>query len=168
MHIDLEAELSAPVGVVFGVMANPDRYADAVPDIVRVETLSQVRSGLGTRFRETRRQGKREASATMEITECVEDEQLVFRSEMAGTTWETTYSLGTEPGSGGTRVRMKMVATPRKFVARLLLPLIKKKIGAALANDLEAVDRFCRRLVTKDGEAYGTGAEREGLPPCCR
>ena len=142
MRIDLDTLMAAPREIVFGAMASPDRYAEAVPDIVRVEILSQTRSGSGTHFRETRRQGKREASATMEIAECVEGERLVFRSEMAGATWETTYSLASEVG-GGTRVRMTMIATPNKPLAHLLLPLIKKKIAAALLTDIEALDRYC-------------------------
>lgn len=144
MRIEIEATVRTSPELVFSVLEDPDCYAEAVPEIVRTQILSEIRSGAGTSFREIRRQGKREISAVMEIGECDENERIVFRSEMAGADWETVYVL--QPDAAGTRINMVMKATPKKLVARLLLPLVKKRISQALAGDLEAVDVYCARL----------------------
>ncbi len=46
--------IHAPVESVFQILADIENYSKAVPDIVGVEMLSEVTSGVGARFRETR------------------------------------------------------------------------------------------------------------------
>ncbi|MGK7312992.1 MAG: SRPBCC family protein [Candidatus Longimicrobiales bacterium M2_2A_002] len=61
--------IDAPADRVFRVIADIREYSQAQPDIVGVEFLSDRQYGVGTRFREIRRMGKREATTELEVTE---------------------------------------------------------------------------------------------------
>jgi len=58
----------------YGGMAHIDNFRKAVPGITSVEFLSETRSGVGTRFRETRVMNGREATVELEVTEFVEND----------------------------------------------------------------------------------------------
>jgi carbon monoxide dehydrogenase subunit G len=61
MKISLQRHVNAPMEVVFDAIAHIENFSQAAPHIVGVEYLSEQKRGVGTRFRETRRMGKREA-----------------------------------------------------------------------------------------------------------
>ncbi len=46
--------IGAPVGVVFRAITDVEILPDVVPDVLSTEFLSEIRSGAGTRFHETR------------------------------------------------------------------------------------------------------------------
>jgi uncharacterized protein YndB with AHSA1/START domain len=46
--------IRAPVDLVFQTVADIRRFSQALPHVVKVEFLSDARTGVGTRFRETR------------------------------------------------------------------------------------------------------------------
>ena len=65
--------VQAPADRVFRTVSDIREFARAVPDVLGVEFLSEARTGVGTRFRETRRFGKREAATELEVTELEEN-----------------------------------------------------------------------------------------------
>ena len=79
--------IDAPADFVFRTVAEIDNYSKAIPHIVNVEFLSDVRSGVGSRFRETRLMMGREASTILEVTEYVENERVRIVSDEGGTIW---------------------------------------------------------------------------------
>ena len=84
----VETRIHAPVDEVFRTVADIHNFATAVPEIVDVEFLSERRSGVGTRFRETREMGSRSASTVLEVTEYVENERVRLVSEAGGAAHE--------------------------------------------------------------------------------
>lgn len=139
---ELSRTVDAPVGAVFSVVADVSRFSEAVPHIEHVEFLSEARTGVGVRFRETRVMGNKKATTVLEVTECVPDERVRFVSDHGGTVWDTTFTV--EPGAEGrgTRLGMVMEARPHKLVARLLAPLVKGLVAKAVAADLDAVKAY--------------------------
>lgn len=69
-HID------APIERVFSTVAHIENFAKAVPQIVATEFLTDVTSGVGTRFRETRLMHGRETTTVLEVTEYAENERV--------------------------------------------------------------------------------------------
>ena len=61
-HTRLSRIIRAPATDVFETVANAINYTKAVPEIVKVGFLGDQRSGVGTRFRETRPMGRREVT----------------------------------------------------------------------------------------------------------
>jgi uncharacterized protein YndB with AHSA1/START domain len=133
--------IDAPVERVFDVVSDISQFSQAIPHIVRVELLSERRSGVGTRFRETRRMGGREASTELEVTEYEPPQRVRIVSDTHGTIWDTVFT--TTGVGGGTELRMVMDARAHKLLPRLLNPLVMWMIRKAIAGDMDAVKAYC-------------------------
>lgn len=136
--------IQAPIETVFDTVANIENFKKAVPQIVRVEFLSDTRAGVGTRFRETRLMGKREATVELEVTECVPNDRIRIISDTHGTVWDTVFSV--KPARNqGVELEMVMDATAYKFLPKIMNPLIKGVIRKAIEKDMDAVKAYCEQ-----------------------
>ena len=140
-NVTVTRSIDAPVDVVFRAVAHVEQFSQAVPGILRVEFLSDVKSGVGARFRETRTMMGREASTELEVTEHVENERVRIVSEAGGALWDTVFT--TVPDGEGTALKMVMDAQPRSASARMTLPLIIGAVRKAVEQDMDAVKAFC-------------------------
>ena len=156
--------IDAPAEVVFRTVADIGHFSQAVPHIVNVEFLSEVRSGVGTRFRETRVMNGREASTELEVTEHVENDRVRIVSEAGGAVWDTVFTVS--PSDDGTELAMAMDARPQTLSARLAVPLMLRMVRGAVARDMDAVKAFCERARASPGDgasaASGGPAESGG------
>ena len=142
-NVTVTRRIDAPVDVVFRTVAHVEQFSQAVPHIVRVEFLSEVKSGVGARFRETRMMMGREASTELEVTEYVENERVRIASEAGGALWDTVFTVA--PDGEGTELKMVMDATPRTMGARTTLPLVIGAVQKAVEQDMDSVKAFCER-----------------------
>jgi uncharacterized protein YndB with AHSA1/START domain len=133
--------IAAPVEVVFATVSNISELSRALPHIVKVEFLSDVRSGVGTRFRETRLMKGREATTELEVTEFVNNDRIRLVANNYGTVWDTLFTV--KPASGGTELTMTMDASTDKLLPRIMNFLIAGTVRKAVEGDLDAVKRFC-------------------------
>ena len=133
--------IAAPVDRVFATVAHIDRFQEAVPHITNVEFLTETRSGVGTRFRETRLMRGREASTELEVTEYVQDERVRLVSDGGGTVWDTVFTV--QASGSGTELSMVMDARPYKLTARVVNPMISRMLTKALETDMDAVKAYC-------------------------
>lgn len=133
--------IAAPVERVFDAVAHIDRFSDAVPNIRDVEYLSDIRRGVGTRFKETREMNGREASSVLEVTEYEENKRVRLVSDAGGTVWDTLFTV--QPANGETELAMVMEARPHTLLARVSTPMIKGMVAKAIQADLEAVKEYC-------------------------
>jgi len=136
--------IAAPVATVFDTVAHIENFSKAVPHIVNVEFLSDVRSGVGTRFRETRLMNERQASTELEVTEYVDNERVRIVGDAGGTVWDTVFTVA-RSDAGGTVLEMVMDARAYKPLAKLMNPLIKGVVRKAIEKDLDAVKSYCER-----------------------
>ena len=132
-----------PAEDVFQVIADIPNYARVVPDIVKVEMLSDVTRGMGARFRETRLMRGKEATTELQVTEYVENERIRMEADEGGTVWDSVFTV--TPERGGTELELTMEAKPHKLMARLFTPFLKPMLTKAVATDLDAVKDFCER-----------------------
>lgn len=133
--------IHAPIDKVFDTIAHVDNFSKAVPGILEVEYLSDRRKGVGTRFRETRRMGNREASTELEVTEYVANDRVRLVADEGGTVWDTVFSV--KPVGDAVELTMVMDAKPHKLTARLMNPLIKGMVQKHIEKDLDAVKSYC-------------------------
>ena len=141
---EIQRTIAAPADKVFAAVADVRQFSRAVEHIERVEFVSDTRTGLGTRFRETRRMRGRESTVELEITEFAAPERVRFLSEAGGVKWDTVFTVARARG-GNTRLTMVMEATPLTLPARLMVPLMKGMVRKAIAADMDAVKRYCER-----------------------
>jgi uncharacterized protein YndB with AHSA1/START domain len=142
VRTSLSRTIDAPIEKVFDTVAHIENFSKANPRIIQVEFLSDRHSGVGTRFRETRRMGKRAVSTELEVTEYVPNERVRLVSDAGGTIWDTTFT--TRPASGGgAELSLVMTAEAYKIVAKVLNPLIRGMVRRAIEDDLDAVKAYC-------------------------
>lgn len=146
--------IKAPVERVFDAVAHIENFSEAVSTITNVEFLSEQRRGVGTRFRETRVMGRREATTELEVTEYEPGERIRLMAEEGGSTWDSVFT--TKADDDGTLLELTMVATPHTMAARLLNPLTKGMVAKAIRGDMDAVKAYCERT-----EADGDGRASE-------
>lgn len=133
--------IDAPVDFVFNTVAEIDNFSKAIPHIVDVEFLSDVKRGVGSRFRETRLMMGREATTVLEVTEYVENERVRLVSDEGGTVWDSVFSV--RPADGGTELTLVMDAAPYTFKSRVFVPIMKLVIRMGLVKDMDAVKQYC-------------------------
>ncbi|MHC4136946.1 MAG: SRPBCC family protein [Planctomycetota bacterium] len=134
--------IHAPIETVFATVAQIENYSKAVPQIVSVEFLSDVRSGVGTHFRETRLMGGKQTRTELAVTEYVENDHIRLVTDTHGTVWDSVFTVKPATG-GGVELTLVMDAHAHKFLAKLTNPLIKGAIRKALEKDMDAVKAFC-------------------------
>ena len=83
--------IDAPVDVVFKAVSEVGNLPNTVPDIVKVEFLSDVKSGVGTRFRETRLMNGKESMTELEVTEFIDNEHVRMVADSHGTVWDSVF-----------------------------------------------------------------------------
>lgn len=141
---EIQRAIAAPADKVFAAVANVEHFSRAVENIERVEFVSDTRTGVGTRFRETRLMRGREATVELEITEFAPPERVRFLSEAGGVKWDTVFTV-VAGRYGNARLMLVMEATPLTLPARLMVPLMKGMVRKAIAADMDAVKRYCER-----------------------
>jgi len=140
-EITVTKSIDAPVEKVFNTVADIRNFSQAVPEVVHVEYLSDIKTGVGTRFRETRSIKGREAKTELEVTEYVENKKVRIVSDTNGTIWDSVFTV--KPVGEFTELKLEMEARAYKLLPRLMNPVIKGVIKKALINDMEAVKAFC-------------------------
>ncbi len=134
--------IDAPSDEVFRTVARIEQFSQAIPHIVKIEFLSDEKSGVGTRFRETRVMKGKAVSTELEITECVDKKLVRIVSDSYGTVWDTVFTVS--PTSNGlTELKMVMEARAHKLMARLMNPFVMSAIRSALEADMDAVKAYC-------------------------
>ena len=141
---ELQRTIAAPQDKVFAAVAEVEQFSRAVEGIERVEFVTDTRTGLGTRFRETRLMRGREATVELEITEFASPERVRFLSEAGGVRWDSVFTVSAARG-GNTRLTLVMEATPLTLPARLMVPLMKGMVRKAIAADMDAVKAYCEQ-----------------------
>lgn len=137
--------IAAPPERVFETVAHIENFAEVVDSITNIEFLSEQRTGVGTRFRETRMMKRREATTTLEVTEYRPPELVRIVSDEGGTIWDTVFSVKRMGAS--TELSMVMDARPYKLLARIMTPLISGMVRKAVKSDMDAVKRHCERAI---------------------
>lgn len=141
--IQVTRRIDAPVEKVFQTIADIRQFTQAIPHIVKVEFLSESRTGVGTRFRETRLMHGKEASTELEVTEYEENKKVRLVADSHGAVWDTIFRV--EPADGQVEMQMVMESRPYKLLPRLMNLLIGGMVQKAVESDMDAVKEFCER-----------------------
>lgn len=147
----LEQRIRAPRARVFELATDVARMPEFVRGIARVELLTDGPLRVGTRWRETRRFGKREATEELELTAFDPPRAWSVGSETMGCRFRFEFELEEEPGGGATTLRLRCGALPRALLARVLSFLLGPMLAA------------CRRAT--EGDLRDLAAACEEAPP---
>jgi hypothetical protein len=149
----------APHDVVFSAVADARAFAGAVPGVIAVEFLSDVRSGPGTRFRRirstpvsvdnrvARHRGDIDQSeievSDFEVTEYIKNERLRIVNETRGAVWDSIFTITPIPNA--TLLSMRSEVRSHPFIARLVMPIVAFFRRKAIEAEINAVKVYCEQ-----------------------
>ena len=139
--ITLQRTIDAPLERVFETIADIGKYSQAVPHITEVEILSDVQSGVGTRFRETRVVKGHETTTEIEVAEYETNRHIRCVSDTHGTVWDTLFEVASRGGK--TVLTMTMDARAYKLLSKVTNTLIRGMVAKAVEDDMDAVKSYC-------------------------
>lgn len=140
--IELSTQINAPVDRVFDLFTDFERMSERVPQIKRLEVLTEGPVGKGTRFRETRVMFGKEATETLEVTDFQPGRRCAIGCDTCGSRFETVFTF--RPQGGGTLVEQVTTCTPLTFMAKVMTPLSLMMMGPmkkAMQGDLDTMKR---------------------------
>lgn len=140
-QITVKRTIDASVEKVFETVSNINNFSKAIPHITKVQILSDVKSGVRLRFRETRLTKGKETTEELEVTEFVDNDHVRIVCDSHGTVWDSLFSVA--PAEGQTELTLTMDARSYKLLSKLMTPLIKGMIVKALEQDMDSVKRYC-------------------------
>jgi uncharacterized membrane protein len=133
--------IDAPIEKVFDTVAHVENFAKAVPHIVGIEFLSDIKSGVGTRFLETRRMRGKETTTELEVTEYIENARVHILADAGGTVWDSVFEVA--PESDRVQLTVSMDARAYKLMSKLVNPFIKGFVKKAIESDMDSVKIYC-------------------------
>lgn len=143
MEIRAAKQVNAPIDVTFVVFSDITKIQERVAGITKVEILSDVTRGVGTRWRETRIMFGQEATEEMEISAFQPNQSYDVVAESRGTKYHARYTFAEH--HGGTLVEMIFSGTSTTLAGQLMSVFnflfagaTRKALEADLA-DLKAV-----------------------------
>lgn len=138
--------IAAPLDFVFNTISTVDGFQSAVPQITNVEFLTEQRSGVGTRFRETRVLNGKEAKATLEIAELEPLKRVRMLSNEGGVVWDSVFTVNEHQSQ--TELKLVMEARPTNPLGHLMVPLILNWIQSAIEADMSSIKSWCETAET--------------------
>ncbi len=146
MDVRVSKQIAAPIDVVFDVFSDITQIEDRIDGISKVEILSDVSSGVGTRWRETRVMFGREATEEMEISALTLNQSYEVVASSHGMDYHSIYTFK-EQGDG-TLVEMIFSGKPVSLAAKLMTPLgilMKGATRKAFEADMDNLKVLCER-----------------------
>ena len=135
--------IAAPVDKVFRTVAHIEQFSQVVPQITKIEFLTDQKTGVGTRFRETRLMKGKEAATELEVTEYEPPQRVRIVADSHGTVWDTVFTV--TPAPEGSQLEMVMDAKAYKLLPKLMNPLVCGMIKKFVEADMDAVKEHCEK-----------------------
>ena len=144
--LKLQRRIAASPERCFEVFTDIERLADIVPDITKIEKLTDGPVGVGTRIRCTRMIFGKEASETMEAVICEPPRRYRLEARSHGAVYLTTYTF--QPDGKDTLVNFDFQATPVSLSAKIIRPFFKLLEGSmqrAMLREFDALQTECEK-----------------------
>lgn len=143
--IVLQESIAAPRERVFAIATDIENTPQVFSQIVRVEMIAAPKdsaglSDVGTRWKETRKAGGREATVELAITQRRVPESFRVSCEVMGTRFDTDFVFASR-GSNETQLTLTTTATPRGLVSRLMTGMMGGMMAKGLREDVASLKR---------------------------
>ncbi|MEM7163946.1 MAG: SRPBCC family protein [Planctomycetota bacterium] len=143
-QVQVSQTINAPQAVVFDAVTNLSKLHETSPAIVGVEFLTEQKSGVGTRFIETRKHGKQEMKTELEVTEYREPEHARMVADSHGTIWDTVFTV--DGDANQCTLTLTMDARAHKLMGKIMNTLMKGMFRKGMAKHLDSVKAHCESL----------------------
>jgi hypothetical protein len=127
--------------VVFGWIEDPERASQWQPDVAGQEVLHDEPGMVGTEFRELLADGRRHVHMHGRITEFTPNRSMAVLLKAEGMTVTARYEL--HPHPAGTLLQVQQSLSLPGRLAKLLEPLIRRRVAARARADLRRLKNLC-------------------------
>jgi carbon monoxide dehydrogenase subunit G len=148
IQLQITHTLPAPPERAFQGLTNLENADAWMPDLIRIERLDDAASGVGSRWRETRKLYGKESTEELEVTAFEPPSRFGLRidgSRGSSGSGIYTFDYNLSPDGGGTRVVLDAsisgVSRVREWLVRLFSGMYRKM----MAKDLEALAEHLRK-----------------------
>jgi len=131
------------VDLIFKAVADIENLPEVVPEVEKIEFLSEVKSGVGARFRETRRMNGKESVTELEVIEYDKNAHVRMIADSHGTIWDSVFSVKAVVAKS--ELTLKMDANGKWILPRLMNFLLQRFVKKGLEKHMEAVKAYCER-----------------------
>lgn len=138
---ELSERIDRPRDEVFDYFTDLDNATDWLPDVTRIEKLTDGPVAVGTRYRELRWTSRGEARIEMEVTAIEPPGQYSAAFNQGG--YRATFNYTFSPDGGGTRIDMSCVVRAqggRSLLAPMISWLMKRQDKHQLRNLKRAME----------------------------
>lgn len=146
MKISESVTINKSVSEVYSAFLDIETIGNRIPGIVKIEVISDTKTGVGTVWKETRVMMGKEVTEQMEVTGAQENTSIEITSNSAGTLYTTEYVF--QERDGATEVTMKFSGVAQTFMAKVFTPLAALMTGSMkkmLKADLESMKQSLER-----------------------
>ncbi len=142
--ITVERSIRAPVAVIFDAVTNIEKLPETSQDVVAIEFLTEQKSGVGTRFVETRTHNGKPMLTELEVTEFEQDRRARMVTDSHGTVWDTVFTV--VPVDGGGKLTIAMDARGNHVFAKVMNVLMQSFFRKGIDKHIEAVKTHCEAI----------------------
>ena len=142
-QVSVTRTINASVEIVFKAVSDIENLPHVVHDVVKVEFLTDIKSGVGARFREIRLMNGKDSITELEVTEFIENDRIRMLADSHGTLWDSIFTVMS--AREFTELKLTMKAKARKLLPKLMNPLMKGLYKKGLEKHMEAVKDYCEQ-----------------------
>ena len=139
--IAVSRTIQASPETVFHAVSDIESFPRIQPEVLSVEFLTESRSGLGTRFLETRQHGEKEMVTELEVTEFVDNEKVRMVTDSHGTIWDTVFLI--RPEGARTDLEIRMDARPHEPVSKITTRLFAGMFRSGMESYADLLKDHC-------------------------
>ena len=140
-QVTVKRTINAPSDLIFKAVSEIGNLPNTVPDIVRVEFLSEKQSGVGTMFRETRLMNGKQHVTELEVTEYDPSGRVRMVADSHGTIWDSVFTV--VPAGAAAELTIEMDCRAHKLLPKLLNPLFKGLYRRGMEKHMDTLKSYC-------------------------
>ena len=152
----LSRAIDATPQAVFSALADASNLVEMIDEVAQIEFTSDKRSGLGSRFVETRvpegfagLMGKLfwpgGVKFAIECTRFVENECVVYSASSVGIRFDSVFTVSAMNSLDRAQLEMSTEMRPQGLLGRLILPLVRLASASQLTKDIDGIKAYCDR-----------------------
>lgn len=149
MRFEHSVVIDSEPEVVFGWIGDPQRAREWQPDIAAAEVLHEEPDVVGTEFREVLEEGRGRIEMHGRIIEFEPGRSMAVQLEGHGVRVTARYEVSAHPA--GALVQAQQSLALPGGVARLLEPLVRRRVSARAHADLQRLKDLCERASPPGG-----------------
>ncbi len=136
--MSIKQEFQGSIKKTWSTLINLDRYPSRVKSYEAIEWLTSEKSGVGAKWKQTRRVYGKSHTQTIEVVEWSEPTSFAMTASEAGAIYLTRYSLGESKDGETTEVSASFEVQPNNLFSKVFVKLMGNKLLGSTRESLKS------------------------------